>query len=218
MNPLTSSLVPPEPRTNPQRVRRSLGDGREKESERDERKTRFNGPREREREKVRESERREGNVARAESPVQTLSRAFSIMQIESDWLRSGFSTALLSFRAPEFSPRYASASSALRPPFPTPPSFSPLLSPAYSPVHVRPARPTGAALPRKLYPGSQRPNFPWPGFLLGRTELLKSFDGPSDSRIYIVRLTHVAGAGEKRGGRGKRKRGERSETGKLVEL
>lgn len=119
MNPLTSSLVPPEPRTNPQRVRRSLGDGTEKESERDERKTRFNGPRERERK--RESERREGNVARAESPVQTLSRAFSIMQIESDWLRSGFSTALLSFRAPEFSPRYASASSALRSPFPTPP-------------------------------------------------------------------------------------------------
>lgn len=213
MNPLTSSLVPPEPRTNPQRVRRSLGDGREKESERDERRTRFNGPRERER----KSERREGNVARAESPVQTLSRAFSIMQIESDWLRSGFSTALLSFRAPEFSPRYASASSALRPPFPTPLVLSSPFS-AYSPVHVRPARPTGAALPRKLYPGSQRPNFPWPGFLLGRTELLKSFDGPSDSRIYIVRLTHVAGAGEEGEGEGKRKRGERSETGKLIEL
>lgn len=134
MNPLTSSLVPPEHRTNPQRVRRSLGDGREKESERDERKTRFNGPRERERKS--ERERREGNVARAESPVQTLSRAFSIMQIESDWLRSGFSTALLSFRAPEFSPRYASASSALRPPFPTP--FPLVLSSPFLRVFARP--------------------------------------------------------------------------------
>lgn len=32
------------------------------------------------------------------------------MQIESDWLRAGFSTVLLSFRASEFSPRYTLAS------------------------------------------------------------------------------------------------------------
>lgn len=57
-------------------------------------------------ESEREEERRKRNLARAERPEQTLSRAFSIMQIESDWLRSGFSTALLSFRASEFSPRY----------------------------------------------------------------------------------------------------------------
>lgn len=218
MNPLTSSLVPPEPRTNPQRVRRSLGDGREKESERETKERHDSMARGKEREK--ERERREGNVARAESPVQTLSRAFSIMQIESDWLRSGFSAALLSFRAPEFSPRYASAScptSTLSDSPRSPPLLSPRIRP-YSMFDQRDQR--APAPPRKLYPGSQRPNFPWPGFLLGRTELLKSFDGPSDSRIYIVRLTHVAGAGGRgRGeGGGKRRRGERSETGKLIEL
>lgn len=107
----------------------------------------------REKEKARGWERerkndRERNIACAESPVQTLSRAFSIMQIESDWLRSGFSTAVLSFRAPEFSPRYASY------PLSTLSNSPSLSSPfsAHSPVHVRPARPTGAALPRELYP------------------------------------------------------------------
>lgn len=58
------------------------------------------------------------------------------------------------------------------------------------------------ALPRKLYPGSQQPNFPWLSFLLGRTELLKSFDGPSYSWIYIARLMHVVGEKGEEGVRG----------------
>lgn len=62
--------------------------------------------------------------------MQTLSRAFSIMQIESDWLRSGFSTAVLSFRAPEFSPRYASYPLSTLSPTPL---VSPLLSPRIRP-------------------------------------------------------------------------------------
>jgi len=45
--------------------------------------------------------------------------------------------------------------------------------------------------------------------LFARTELLKSFDGPSD--IYIARLMHVAGS---RGG----VECAGSETGKLIEL
>lgn len=62
----------------------------------------------------------------------------------------------------------------------------------------------------------RQPNFPWLSFLPGRTELLKSFDGPSDSWIYIARLMHVA-VGEV--GRGKRYAGGGGEIrGKLVEL
>lgn len=124
-----------------------VGNGKEKKSERDRReKDTIQQP-----EGTKEKERQEGNVARAESLVQTLSRAFSIMQIESDWLRSGFSTALLSFRAPEFSPRYASASCPTNVPHLSSP-FS-----AYSSIHARPTRPTGAVLPRKLYLAASGP-------------------------------------------------------------
>lgn len=60
---------------------------------------------------------------------------------------------------------------------------------------------------------SQQPNFPRLSFLPG-TELLKSFDGPSDPWIYIARLMHVAARGREGG---VREEGERSETGKLIE-
>lgn len=170
-------------------------------------RARCSDPRGREKEKARGWERerkndRERNIACAESPVQTLSRAFSIMQIESDWLRSGFSTAVLSFRAPEFSPRYASY--PLCPPSPTPLvsllSFLRAFARPCSTSETNGRRATARAL------SGRQPNFPWLSFLPGRTELLKSFDGPSDSWIYIARLMHVA-VGEV--GRGKRYAGGR---------
>lgn len=160
------------------------------------------GQKERERESEREEERRKRNLARAERPEQTLSRAFSIMQIESDWLRSGFSTALLSFRASEFSPRYLrllpstlfSLSLSLFLSFSL--SFSLLfVSLCFSRCVLSCPCWTSGTNERRAYRESFPSGIPslsaiLPAELFARrepaaAELLKSFDGPSDSEGYM---------------------------------